>query len=186
MRVTRTVLSRATRLLLSAMHLVGTRTVVLVGLLLAIWTGYGAGRNLWFSLNGSVATGIVTRQIEEFSADWTKGQPPSIGADAAGIDLAAAERRYRAVVQFAEGGRVFDVVSELRGPAQVYATGSSVRVVYPPGRPERARLGPELPDAWMQSGLLLAATMVGAGSARLWWRLARRRARRRRVVTPDE
>lgn len=168
------------------MHLVGTRTIVLAGLLLAIWTGYGAVGNLWFSLNGTVATGVVTRQIEEFSADWTKGQLPSVGADAAGIDLAAAERRYRAVVQFAEGGRTFDVLSELRGPAPVYPTGSSVQVVYPPGLPERAGLRPELPDGWMQSGLLLAATMLGAGSARLWWRLARRRARRRRVVTPDE
>ena len=82
--------------------------------------------------------------------------------------------------------RMFDVVSELRGPAQIYPTGSNVRVVYPPGRPERARLRPELPDGWMQSGLLLAATMLGAGSARLWWRLARRRARRHRVVTPSE
>ena len=184
-RVSRTLLSRATRLLLSAMHLVGSRTVVLAGLLLAVWTGYGAGRNLWFSLNGTVATGVVTRQIEEFSADWEDGQPAPVGAEVAGIDLAAAERRYRAVVQFSDGGRAFDVVSELRGPAQVYATGSNVQVVYPPGRPERARLRPELPDGWMQSGLLLAATMLGAGSARLWWRLAQRRARRRRVVTPS-
>ena len=185
MAVPRSLLSRATRLLLSAMHLVGSRTVVLAGLLLAVWTGYGAVRNLWFSLNGTEVTGVVTRQIEEFSADWKDGQPAPLGANVAGIDLASAERRYRAVVQFGDGGRVFDVVSELRGPAQIYPTGSNVPVVYPPGRPERARLRSELPDGWMQSGLLLAATMLGAGSARLWWRLARRRARRRRVVTPS-
>ena len=185
MAVPRSLLSRATRLLLSAMHLVGSRTVVLAGLLLAVWTGYGAVRNLWFSLNGTEVTGVVTRQIEEFSADWKDGQPAPLGANVAGIDLASAERRYRAVVQFGDGGRVFDVVSELRGPAQIYPTGSKVPVVYPPGRPERARLRSELPDGWMQSGLLLAATMLGAGSARLWWRLARRRARRRRVVTPS-
>ncbi len=138
--VPRSVLSRATRLLLSAMHLVGSRTIVIAGLLLAVWTGYGAVRNLWFSLNGTEVTGVVTRQIEEFSADWKGGPPAPVGAEVAGIDLASASRQYRAVVQFGDGGRMFDVVSELRGPARVYRRDRTCRS-------STCRAGPSVPGS---------------------------------------
>jgi hypothetical protein len=168
------------------MHLVGSRTVVIVGLLLACWTGYGAARNLWLAFSGRLAEGVVIRQVEEFSADWNAQLPGPLGTQAAGVDLAAADRLYRAVVRFKEGGRDFDVLANVRAKMHIYPLGSKVDVVFPPGQPGRARLRPELPDGWFQAGLLFAATVLGAGSGRLWWHLVRRRMMRRRVVKPSE
>jgi hypothetical protein len=64
----------------------------------------------------------------------------------------------------------------------MYPLGSKVDVVYPAGQPQRARLRPELPDFWTQAGLLLVATMLGAGAGYFWWLLIRRRVARRRIV----
>jgi hypothetical protein len=184
--VARSLLSQTRRLLLKGLHLVGSRTVVVIGLLLACWTGLGAARNLWFALSGTLAEGVVVRQIEELSADWRNPVPAPPGARAEGMELTAAERLFRAVVSFKHGGRSFDVLANARATVQLYPTGSMVRVLFPRGHPERARLRPELPDAWFQAGLLLAATVVGAGSARLWWHLVRRRIGRQRIVRPTE
>ena len=168
------------------MHLVGSRTVVVVGLLLACWTGYGTARNLWLAFSGQLAEGVVVRQMEEFAADWRTTDPTPLGTRASGVDLVPADRLYRAVVRFTEGGRDFDVLANVRAKVHVYPLGSKVDVVFPPGQPGGARLRPELPDAWFQAGLLFAATVLGAGSARLWWHLIRRRVGRRRVVNPSE
>jgi len=168
------------------MHLVGSRTLVILGLLLALWTGYGAARNLWLTFSGKLAEGVVVQQLEEFSADWNNQLAGPLGTQAAGVDLAAAERLYRAVVRFKENGRDFDVLANVRAKVHIYPLGSKVDVVFPPGQPGRARLRSELPDSWLQAGLLFAATVLGAGSGRLWWHLVRRRMMRRRVVKPSE
>src|SRR5512137_2777989 len=153
-----------------------------MGILLAVMAGSGAARNLWLSLTGTTVEGIVVRQLEELSADWSGDSPAPPGAARAGIQTAAAERLFRAVVAFQEGGKSFEVVATSRSTVHLYPLGSKVDVVFPPGRPERARLRPELPDFWTQAGLLLIATMVGAGSGYTWWKLALRRRARRRVV----
>jgi hypothetical protein len=180
-RVTRSFFDEGRRLLLRGMHLLGTRTAIVLALLLAIGTGAGAARNLW-SFSGTIAEGVVVRQMEELSADWREQAALPMGARAPGIQTAAATRLYRAVVTFTDGGKSFDVLSGLRGTVHIYPLGSKVDVVFPPGQPNRARLRPELPDFWTQAGLLLIATVLGAGTAHSWWTLARRRAARRRVV----
>lgn len=168
------------------MHLLGTRTAVVLGLLFAIGTGISAARNLWFSLSGTIVEGVVVRQVEEFAVDWRDQASVPVAARAEGIQTAAAARLYRAVVSFKDGGRSFDVPAALRGTVQLYPLGSKVDVIFPPGRPNRARLRPELPDFWTQAGLLFMATVLGAGSGYSWWKLIRRRAAqraaRRRVV----
>jgi hypothetical protein len=164
------------------LHLLGTRTAVMLGLLLAFVTGAGAVRNLWLSFTGTTAEGVVVRQMEELSADWRDELPGPLGTARSGIRTAAAERVYRAVVDFEADGRRYEVVANARATVHLYPLGSKVDVVFPPGRPERARLRPELPDFWAQAGLLFVATMVGAGSGYTWWKLALRRAARRRVV----
>jgi hypothetical protein len=179
--VTRSFFDEGRRLALRGMHLLGTRAAIVLALLLAIGTGAGAARNLWL-FSGTIAEGVVVRQIEELSADWREQVALPRGARDPGIQTAAATRLYRAVVTFTDGDRSFDVVSGLRGTVHIYPMGSKVDVVFPPGRPNRARLRPELPDFWTQAGLLLIATMLGAGTAHSWWTLARRRAAERRVV----
>ena len=154
---------------------------LLIALLLAIGTGVAAARNLW-SFSGTIAEGVVVRQIEELSADWREQIALPKGARDPGIQTAAARRLYRAVVTFKDGDKSFDVLAGVRGTVHIYPTGSKVDVVFPPGQPNRARLRPELPDFWTQAGLLLIATVLGAGTAHSWWTLARRRAARRRVV----
>jgi hypothetical protein len=89
-------------------------------------------------------------------------------------------------VAFQTGGKSYEVVASARATVHLYPLGSKVDVVFPPGRPERAQLGPELPDFFVQAGLLLVATMVGAGSGYTWWKLALKRAARRRVVKTGE
>ncbi|MGE5198672.1 MAG: DUF3592 domain-containing protein [Rhodospirillaceae bacterium] len=182
--VARAFLREGRRLALRGLHLLGTRTAVVLGLLLAIVTGSGAVRNLWLSFTGTKADGVVVRQIEELSVDWRDAMPGPLGASKSGIRTAPAERLYRAVVDFQAGGKSYEVIANARATVHLYALGSKVEVVYPPGRPERARLRPELPDVWAQAGLLFVATLVGAGSGYTWWKLATRRAARRRVVKP--
>jgi hypothetical protein len=179
--VTRSFFDEGRRLALRGMHLLGTRTAIVLALLLAIGTGVGAARNLWL-FSGTIAEGVVVRQMEELSADWREPVALPSGARVPGIQTAAATRLYRAVVTFKDGDRSFDVISGLRGTVHVYPMGSKVDVMFPPGQPNRARLRPELPDFWTQAGLLLIATMLGAGTAHSWWNLARRRAAQRRVV----
>jgi hypothetical protein len=169
------------------MHLLGSRTVVMLGMALAIVTGSGAARNLWLHFPGTESVeGVVVRQVEELSVDWRDDLPGPLGARQLGIKTAAAERVYRAVVDFQAGGQSFEVVAGARATVHLYPLGSKVDVVFPPGRPERARLRPELPDFWVQAGLLFVATVVGAGSGYAWWKLALRRAARRRVVRRAE
>jgi hypothetical protein len=177
--------SEGRRLLLSGIHLLITRTVIVLGLLLATGTGVGAARNLWFSFSGTVAEGVVVRQIEELSVDWRDQVPGPLGARARGVQTAAATRLYRAVVNFKDGAGSFDVLSDLSAPVHIYPIGSKVDVVFPRGRPNRARLRPELPDFWTQAGLLFIATLLGAGTGHSWWKLARSRWVRRRVVKAD-
>jgi hypothetical protein len=184
--VTRSFFDEGRRLVLRGMHLLSTRTVIVLALLLAIGTGVGAARNLWLSFSSTfsstIAEGVVVRQIEELSADWREQAALPMGARAPGIQTAAATRLYRAVVTFKDGDRSFDVLASVRGTVHIYPLGSKVDVVFPPGQPNRARLRPELPDFWTHAGLLLIATMLGAGTAYSWWKLARRRWARRRVV----
>jgi len=164
------------------MHLLGSRTLVALGLLLAMLTGAGAVRNLWLWRTGATVQGVVVRQVEELAADWAGGLPGPLGARQSGIQTAAATRVYRAVVEFQAGGASYEVMAGARATVHLYPLCSKVDVVFPPGRPERARLRPELPDFWVQAGLLFLSTLVGAGSGYTWWKLAVRRSRRRRVV----
>jgi hypothetical protein len=184
--VARAFLGEGRRLILRGLHLLGSRTIVMLGLLLAIVTGTSAARNLWLSINGTTAEGVVVRQIEELSVDWRNRLPGPLGASQTGIQTAAAERVYRAVIAFQAGDKSYQVTAGASATVHLYPLGSKVDVVFPPGRPERARLRPELPDFWVQAGLLLVATLVGAGSGYTWWKLALRRAARRRVVKAAE
>ena len=183
--VSNSFLSEGRRLVLRGLHLLGSRAVIALGMLLAIATGAGAARHLWFSFSGATAEGTVVRQIEELSADW-RARAPGVGGPARpGVQTAPATRVYRAVVDFTAGGRSFEVVANASAVVHLYPLGSKVDVVFPPGRPDRARLRPELPDAWAQAGILFAATLVGAGSGYTWWKLLVRRRARRRVVNSD-
>ena len=170
------------RLILRGLHLLGSRTVVGLGLILAVMTGTGAARNLWMAFTGTRVEGVVVRQIEELAADWREGERGAAPFSQAGIQTAAAQRVYRAAVAFQDGGRAYEVTANARAVVHLYPLGTKVYVVYPPGKPERARLEPELPDLWVQAGLLFVATVVGAGSGYTWWKLALRRRARRRVV----
>ena len=163
------------------MHLLGSRTVFFICLLLSITTAFSAARTLWFSFSGRLAEGVVVREIEELTADWA---PPASATAQAPLQTATATRVYRAVVRFQDGGQSYDVAAQIRSTARLYALGTKVDVVYPAGAPGRARLRPELPDFWSQAGLLLMATTLGAGTAYGWWKAAKKRAiRRRRVVS---
>jgi hypothetical protein len=154
----------------------------MVGLLVAVVTGAGAARNLWLSFAGTRAEGVVVRQMEELAVDWREQLPGPLGTARSDIQTAAAERVYRAVVEFQDGSTLYEVAANARATVHLYPLGSKVDVVFPPGRPDRARLRPELPDFWVQAGLLFVATLVGAGSGYTWWKLAVRRSVRRRVV----
>lgn len=164
------------------MHLLGSRTVVLLGLSLSIVTGAGAARNLWFVFSGTTAEGVVVRQHEELVADEKAQLPGPLNKAERGVWTMAAERVYRAVVEYQVGGKAYHVVADARARVHLYPLGTKVDVIFPRGRPEQARLAPELPDTWMQAGLLFVATVVGAGSGYTWWKLAVRRMARRRVV----
>jgi hypothetical protein len=182
--VAREFLREGRRLALKGMHLLASRTVVMLGLALAIVTGTGAARNLWLSFSGVTADGVVVRQVEELSADWRTELPGPLARSRTGLQTAPAERVFRAVVAFKAGEKSYEVIARSRAAVQLYPLGSKVDVVYPRGKPERARLRPELPDFWGQAGLLFVATLVGAGSGYAWWKLAVGRSARRRVVKP--
>lgn len=137
------------------------------------------------SFTGTTVDGVVVRQLEELSADWRQDAPGLAGSAQSSIQTAPAERVYRAVVAFQAGGRTYEVVANARANVQLYPLSTKVDVVFPPGKPERARLKPEVPDVWTQAGLLLVATLLGAGSGYIWWKLALRRRVRRRVVKVD-
>jgi hypothetical protein len=181
--VAREFLREGRRLALRAIHVLGSRTVVMLGLALAIVTGSAAAKDLWLSF-GATAEGVVVRQLEELSVDWREELPGPLARNRTGIQTAPAKRVYRAVVDFMADGKAYEVVANARASVQLYPLGSKVDVVFPPGKPERARLRPELPDFWVQAGLLFIATLVGAGSGYTWWKLALRRVARRRVVKP--
>jgi hypothetical protein len=166
--------SRSRRILVTVAHVLGSRTVVILGLVLAAWTGYSAAKNLWFVFNGRVAKGVVASFVEQLSADWQISPDVPLGLRVQGVGVSTAQQVYRAVVTFSDGGRSFNVLTNARATARAFPVGSKVDVVFPPGRPERARVRPDLPDTWSQAGLLFVATVLGAGSLRLWWRLARR------------
>lgn len=170
------------RLALRGLHLLGSRTVVVLGLLLAVMTGTGAARNLWTAFTCHRVDGVVVRQVEELAADWSGAGGAAVAPSQAALQTAAAQRVYRAVVAFQDGSRAYEVMANARAVIHLYPLGTKVEVAYPTGKPERARLGPELPDVWVQAGLLFVATVVGAGSGYTWWKLALRRRARRRVV----
>ncbi len=153
----------------------------MLGLLLAMVTGAGAVRNLWLWRTGATVQGVVVRQMEELAADWTGELPEPLGTRQADMQTGAARRVYRAVVEFQAGETTHEVVANARATVHLYALGSKVDVVFPPGRPERARLKPELPDFWVQAGMLFLSSLVGAGSGYTWWKLAVRRSRRGRT-----
>jgi len=180
--VARGFFSEGRRLFLRGLHLLASRTVVVLCLLLATTAAVSAARNLWVVFSGTVAEGIVVRQVEELGVDWQKQAPGAVGSPGVGIQTAAARRLYRAVVSFKDGGKSFEVLAGVRATVQMYPLGSKVDVVFPRGQPNRARLRPELPDFWTQAGLLFIATVLGAGTGYSWWKLARRRWARRRVV----
>ena len=162
------------------MHLLGSRTVFFVCLLLSITTAVSTARTLWFSMTGQVVEGLVVREVEELTADFAAPEP---GTPHPAVQTAAAARLYRAIGRFQDSGRSFEVPAQLRSTARRYPVGTKVDVVYPSGEPGRAKLRLELPDFWSQAGLLLMATVLGAGALFGWWRSARSRAaRRRRVV----
>jgi hypothetical protein len=182
--VPRAFLREGWHLLGHAIHLLWSRALIFLCLLLALSTGFPAARHVWFALSGEPADGRVISEIEELGADWDR---PAAGRTTAGIVTAPARRFYRAVVEFQADGRAYAVASTVRSPAHLYAIGSKVEVVYPPGAPRRAMLRPELPDFWLQAGILLMATVLAAGTVYAWWhgwrwRLASRR--RERVVIP--
>ena len=129
-----------------------------------------------------MAEGLVVREVEELTADWSAPEP---GTPRPPVQTATATRVYRAIVRFQDNGRSFEVPAQLRSTARLYPVGTKVDVVYPAGAPGRAKLRPELPDFWSQAGLLFMATVLGAGTVYGWWQSARKRAaRRRRVVNP--
>jgi len=183
--VARSFFREGQRLLVRAIHLLGSRAVFFVCLLLAVTTAFGAARTLWFSMTGLVVEGLVVREVEELTADWT-AVAPSPAAASPGVQTAAATRVYRAVVRFRDSGRPFDwheMPAQLTSTARLYPVGTKVDVVYPAGAPGLATLRPELPDVWAQAGLLFMATVLGTGTVYGWWKSAKKRAaRRRRVV----
>jgi hypothetical protein len=162
------------------MHLLSSRTVFFIALLLSISTAFSAAQTLWFLQTATVVEGRVVREVEELTAEWAS---PVSALTRPGVQTATAVRVYRAIVQFQDTGHSFDVAAQLRSTARLYPVGTKVDVAYPAGKPGRAKLRPELPDFWSQAGLLLMATVLGVGTAYGWLNSAKKRvARRRRVV----
>ena len=153
---------------------VGLRIVLLGCLLVSATTVITAWRTLWFAFNGVTVEGLVVRQAEELAADW---DDPSAEKPTPGVRLAPARRLYRAIIEFKSGENTHAIEAQARGPVPVYPSGSHVDVVFARGRPDGAKLKVELPGFWTQAGYLLIGTMLGAGAARWWWKLIRRRAR---------
>jgi hypothetical protein len=180
--VPRAFLREGWHLLGHAIHLLWSRALIFLALLLAMSVGFPAARHVWFAVSGAVAEGRIVLEVEELGADWKQ---PSAGSAAAGIVTAPAQRFYRPVAEFTVDRRLYSVRSARRSTAHLYEMGSKVDVIYPPGAPNRAVLRPDLADFWTQAGILLMATVLAAGTVYAWWhgwrgRLARRR--RERVV----
>jgi len=152
----------------------GMRVVLLACLLVSATTVVGSWRNLWFAFSGVVAEGTVVRQVEELAADWNDSATVT---RTEGVQMAPARRLFRAIVEFQDSGRAYQVQAQALGPVHIYALGSHVDVVYSAGRPATAKLKPELPDFWTQAGFLLMGTMLGAGAVYWWWKLTRRHGR---------
>jgi hypothetical protein len=164
----------ARRMGMGCLVAVGLRILLLGCLLVSVATVMIAWRHLWFAFNGVTVEGLVVRQAEELAADW---DDPSAGKRISGVQMAPARRLYRAIVEFGSGERSYSIEAQARGPADLYPVGSRVDVVYARGRPDGARLKPELPDFWTQAGYLLMGTVLGAGAVYWWWKLLRRRAK---------
>jgi len=151
---------------------VGLRIVLLGCLLVSATTVMSAWRNLWFAFRSVTAQGLVVREAEELAADWDE---LSAGKRTSGVQMAPARRVYRAIIEFKDGERTYLMTAQARSPVHVYPLGSRVDVLYARGRPDGAKLKPELPDVWTEAGYLLIGTMLGAGAVHWWWKLARRR-----------
>lgn len=158
----------------------GTRAVIAVCLIVSLSVCVGAWRNLWMASQSTTARGTVLRQIEELSADWENGTATA----SARLQMAQARRSFQAVVGFEVDGRTYEVVSARKGAVHLYPLGSTLTVLFLPGRPQQAWLRDEAPDVWSQAALLLMGTVVGAGAVRWWWWLAKRRPRFRRRPHP--
>ena len=153
---------------------VGLRIVLSGCLLVSVTTVMGAWSNLWFALSGVTTEGLVVGQAEELAADW---DDPSAGTRTAGVQMAPARRLYRAIIEFKDGQRTCVITAQARGPVHIYPVGSHVDIVYARGRPDGAKLKPELSGFWTQAGYLLIGTILGVGAVYWWWKLLRRRAR---------
>jgi len=162
---------------------IGLRLVLLYFLYVSVTIVTGAWGQLRFAMTGMVAEGLVVRQAEELVA----ATPPARAGSAAatspgtagrpGVQLVEAQKLYRAIVEFRDGDRTYAVTSAERAPVHLYALASHVEVIYPPGRPQTARLRPELPSVYLQAGMLFLGTLFGAASLYWWWKLFRRRGR---------
>ena len=138
------------RLFVRAMHLLGSRTVFFLGLLLAITTG---GRRRAEAV-------VVAHRHDRRGRGGARGggtdgrlaapTARAAGARQPGIQTAAAERVYRGR---GATSRPAAVVRGARrncaGTARLYPLGTKVDVVFPPGKPGGRRLRPELPDFWV-------------------------------------
>ena len=159
---------------------IGLRLALLWFLYVSFTTVIGAWGQLRFAMSGVVTEGLVVRQAEELVAESSPvsaGQPAGGPTSVAGVQLVPARKLYRAVVEFREGERAFIVTSVERAPMHLYALASHVDVIYPAGRPQDARLKPELPRFYLQAGVLLLGTLFGAASIYWWWKLFGRRGR---------
>ena len=165
--------SRFGRVGLGWLTAIGLRLVLLYFLYVSVTIVAGAWGQLRFAMSGVVAEGLVVRQAEELVADAS----PAGTAGKPGVQLVKAQKLYRAIVEFREGERTFAVASAERGPVHLYALASHVDVIYPSGRPQDARLKPELPSFYLQAGMLFLGTLFGAASLYWWWKLFRRRGR---------
>lgn len=164
------------RLVWRILGVLGPRALIAVCLLLAISTAINAWRSLSFAARGAVVNGVVVRQEEKLLADWRRAD----ASRADGLRMTSAQRVFQAVVEFKLGDRTYEILSQQRGPDDVYPLGSKQAVVVPLGRPAHARIRAELPDFWSQAGLLLMGTVIGAAAIRWWWSMARRPRRFRR------
>lgn len=175
--------SRVRRMGLGWLTAIGLRAALLWFLYISVTTVTGAWGPLRFAMSGVEVEGLVVRQAEELVADASPRQAGGAGNQAApagargAVQLVQAQKLYRAIVEFRHGDRTYQVASAERGPVHLYALGSHVRLIYPAGRPEAARLKPELPSFYVQAGFLLLGTLLGAASLYWWWKLFRRRGR---------
>jgi len=158
----------------------GTRAIVVVCLLASSSVVVGAWRNLWLGARGVFVDGTVVRQDDVLTLDGPSDPGP--GTD---LDRPPARRQYRAVVAFTADGRTYFARARNIAVVHLYPLGSSQPIVFPPGRPELARLREELPEPWAQAAMLAASTIIAAGALQWWWWLAKRRPRfRRKHQTP--